>query len=229
MKRKKHPDIQIGDVFGKLTVVALDKPSKRSIERMWLCRCECGNMKSANDARLKIGHVKSCGCFMSQRIRETQTTHGQTKTPLYAVWRGIKARCNNPRHKAYARYGGRGITVCEEWNNSFETFKDWAYANGYSQELSIDRIDNDKGYSPDNCRWADVYTQANNMSHNITFCYNGETHTVAEWARILNVGYGALKKRVKEGWNVDDVVNKPYKKHKSHKKHKLDEVAHEET
>lgn len=220
----KYPEIKIGQRYGKLTVLALGKASNRSKDRMWLCQCDCGNTKLANDMRLKNGYIRSCGCLVSQKAKEAQTTHGLSKTPLYAVWRGIKARCNNPNCKAYSNYGGRGITVCDEWNNSFESFMEWAVSNGYNESLSIDRIDNDKGYYPYNCRWVDVYVQANNMSHNKRFSYNGETHTLADWSRILNVNYTSLKKRYDSGWSVEDIVNKPYRKHRPYKAKRKSEV-----
>jgi hypothetical protein len=121
------------------------------------------------------------------------------------------ARCHRKNTKAYPAYGGRGITVCDEWKNSFQSFYDWAMENGYNDGLSIDRIDNDKGYSPVNCRWVTMDTQSNNRRSNVTVEYNGESHTVAEWAKILGIKYGTLHKRLEEGWSAEDAFHTPVK------------------
>lgn len=149
-----------GQRFGRLTV--LERAENKGAYVCWKCRCDCGIEKIIAGYCLKSGKTQSCGCLQIERTAEAHTTHGKYHTRLHGIWTDMKARCNNPNRKAYKDYGGRGITVCEEWHNSFETFYEWAMANGYSDDLTIDRIDNDKGYSPDNCRWATMADQNKN-------------------------------------------------------------------
>ena len=140
--------------------------------------------------------------------------HGQTNTQLYIVWEGIKDRCYNTKDRAYKDYGGRGITVCDEWRNNFVAFREWAYANGYVEErlpsgrnrLSIDRKDNNAGYSPNNCRWVDAKTQSNNKRNNRNLTINGETRTIAEWTALCGFKPSTLKTRLYRGWSIEDLL-----------------------
>lgn len=149
-----------------------------------------------------------------ERERIPWTAHGKYKTKLYTVYRNMKQRCLNPNNKAYQRYGGRGITICEEWlgKNGFMTFYRWAIENGYSEGLSIDRENNDGNYTPDNCRWVDSFVQNNNFSRNRKYTYNGETHSLSEWGRLKpnGLGYETLRSRLRDGWSVDDAFSKSY-------------------
>lgn len=199
-----------GQRFGRL-VVKERRGSDSYKSSLWLCKCDCGNECLVASHNLRTQHTQSCGCLQRERTAEAHTTHGHRHTRIYGIWNTMVARCHRKNTKAYPAYGGRGITVCDEWKNSFQSFYDWAMENGYNDGLSIDRIDNDKGYSPVNCRWVTMETQSNNRRSNITVEYNGESHTVAEWAKILGIKYGTLHKRLEEGWSAEDAFHTPVK------------------
>ena len=143
-----------GQQFGYLSVIER-VGSDKSKRATWRCRCKCGN----DGVRLRNGTVQSCGCLQIERVIAAVQTHGKRRTRIYRIWCAIKSRCNNPKTINYKYYGGRGIHVCKEWIYDFEAFYDWAMSHGYEDDLSIDRIDNDKGYSPDNCRWVTMKEQ----------------------------------------------------------------------
>ena len=198
-----------GKKFGRLTVIERAKNKGKST--MWLCKCDCGNETIVNGSSLKKDLTKSCGCLNIELLRKRQITHGKTNTRLYDIWAGVKGRCLNPNMKAYELYGGRGITLCEEWQE-FQPFYDWAMANGYSDKLSIDRINVNGNYEPSNCRWTDVETQQNNTTRNNFVTYNNETHTTSEWARILGINYHTLQTRLhRNGWSVEKSFTEPVK------------------
>lgn len=135
-------------------------------------------------------------------------THGLTKTRLFRIWTSMKNRCHNVRAHAYSQYGGRGISVCEEWRNDVVAFKNWAMDNGYADHLTIDRIDVNDDYSPHNCRWVSYKTQQNNRRNNVIIEYNGETHTLAEWEEISGLGV-CLRERIKHKWSIKDAFETP--------------------
>lgn len=126
---------------------------------------------------------------------------------LYGIWTGIKGRTQNHNNKCYKNYGGRGITVCDEWENSYEAFRDWALANGYQDDLTIDRIDNDGNYCPENCRWVDRITQNNNRRSNHFITHNGETKTITQWARETGLNSQIISGRLKLGWSIEDALS----------------------
>lgn len=154
-RNRPHEDLT-GMVFGRLTVIRYIGESK------WLCNCSCGNSVEADTHRLKSGSIRSCGCLHREVARKSATKHGDSKTRLYVIWRGMKQRCFNENNPSYKFYGARGITVCDEWASSYQTFKEWALTNGYSNDLTIDRIDCNGNYCPNNCRWVDWEVQFKN-------------------------------------------------------------------
>lgn len=196
----KRKQINIGDKFGKLTIVKEVAPNVTpcgTIQRKFLCKCECGNEVLRSLQTLTKGAKSSCGCT-SYQIGEQNKKYekGTTKSFLYSTWNGMRQRCNNPNSSSYRRYGGRGISVCKEWNDNFLAFEKWAKENGAKKELTIDRIDNDGNYCPENCRWVDAIAQANNKRSNRVLEYNGESHTIMEWSRITGVQEGTIRSRL---------------------------------
>ena len=139
-------------------------------------------------------------------MNSKKPSHGMSKTKIFGVWRTMKSRCLNPNNKKYKNYGGRGITVCDEWANDFMAFFTWAMDNGYQEGLSIDRIDNDKGYCPDNCRFADARTQANNMRRTPRIVVNGVSYTAKGLSEATGVGYRTILKRYRAGLNGTDLL-----------------------
>ena len=198
-----------GERFGRLTVVEFvpnDKPSA-----FWRCICDCGNETIVCGCELKRGHIKSCRCFNKEKVSEARTKHGKRKTRLYRIWLSIKNRCNNSKSDKYKDYGGRGIKICKEWENDFQAFYDWSMANGYTDELTIDRIDNDKGYSPENCRWADRKTQNRNKRNNIFVEYKGEYMSLAEASERSGINLKVLQCRYRN-CERDERLFRPVKK-----------------
>lgn len=190
-----------GQRFGRLTVI------RESKERLnggvtWLCRCDCGNEVIVRSNSLRRGRTLSCGCYNHDVI----TKHGMGRTRLHGIWGNIRYRCENPTAINTADYGGRGIEVCEEWSNSFEAFRDWALANGYRDDLTIDRIDVNGNYEPSNCRWATLKEQGRNKRNNVLITYNGETHCMAEWAEITNQPRTRLQMRHRRGWSDEEIL-----------------------
>lgn len=180
----------IGKKFGKLTVLEECKEHYNNGVIKYKCKCDCGNIFYTRSGALRDGRTKSCGCLRS----------GKSNTTLYRIWSAMKRRCYNKRTKDYPNYGGRGIVVCQEWLEDFMNFYNWAMDNCYRNDLTIDRIDNNKGYSPDNCRWVDRKTQVRNRRNTIYLTYDEETKPIAQWAKELNIHYKCLWKRHKLGW-----------------------------
>lgn len=145
---------------------------------------------------VKNGHTLSCGCLQKEKLSQASKTHGQTNSRLYRIYNGMKNRCYNKKQPSYSNYGGRGITICDEWLHSFAVFQSWALANGYSNDLSIDRIDNDKGYSPENCRWATRTEQNENTRNNHLVTIDGETQPLSAWARERGLNYHTVSFRI---------------------------------
>lgn len=172
----------IGKKFERLTVIAELPNSNRGIHN-FKCQCECGNENVVDYYKLINGKTKSCGCYAKDR----NTTHGKSDSRIYHVWIDFKDRCNNTNNTAYKFYGGRGISVCGEWINSFESFYKWAMENGYTDDLTIDRIDVDGNYEPSNCRWATMREQANNRRNSIKIKCDGVEVPLTDIARKYGI------------------------------------------
>ena len=207
--KKKY--IKIGQRYGSLIVIE-DKGIQTNENgynyHCWLCKCDCGNVIIAKTPTLNNGRTNNCGCLTSKKLSESSTKHGMSESRLNGIWRKMKDRCNNPNCSSYKNYGGRGIKVCEEWQ-TFEPFYIWAINNGYSEDLSIDRIDVDGNYEPSNCRWADSKTQGNNTRRNHYLTYKGETKTLTEWAEIIGINRNTLNERIKSKWTIESALETP--------------------
>lgn len=199
-----------GKRFGKLTVIKLDhkeqryyKNKKSGFYYYWLCKCDCGNYKVINREKLNSGNTKSCGCLH----KEIMTIHGLSNSRLYRIYNKMKNRCYNTKNNYYHRYGARGITICNEWLKDKNKFFEWALNNGYKDDLTIDRIDNNKGYSPDNCRWTTIKEQSRNTCRVKKITYNGETHCISEWTEILGFSRTLISNRLDRGWSVERALS----------------------
>lgn len=198
-----------GQRFGRLEV--LERAENRCGRTCWKCRCECGTIKDIPAKTLRNGTAQSCGCLQKERASIARSTHRMRHTRLYGVWVGMRNRCSDPDNIGYHLYGGRGIEVCPEWRDSFEVFRDWAIENGYQEGLTIDRIDTDGPYSPENCRWITQKQQQNNRRNNKHLVLNGENHTMSEWAEITGIKVATIHARLKRGWSVDRTLTEAVK------------------
>ena len=200
-----------GEVFGRLTVVKRCEDyitAGGNRYSQYLCKCECGNEVMVRANKLTSSYTNSCGCLRRERMSKKATIHGKSHTKLYRTWFHMRQRCSDRNNKDYNRYGGRGITVCSEWENDFQVFMNWALLNGYSDSLTLDRIDVDSGYYPENCRWSTNIEQMNNTRANHKISYCGQEKTIAEWARIAGLPYNTLYSRLfRYRWPIDKALN----------------------
>lgn len=203
-----------GDRFGKLVVMRYLKEEERERKRKcWLCRCDCGTIKEFGADKLKSGNSVSCGCAKAERIENLNKKYEHINKRLYSVYSAMKERCYNPENDEYHNYGSRGITVCPEWLKSFDNFAEWSLKNGYKEnaprgECTIDRINNDKGYSPDNCRWVTNKEQQNNRRNHVFIEYHGKTYTMSQLAQKLNIPYRYFRRKYREnGLLVEQIIS----------------------
>lgn len=198
----KYQDLT-GKKYGKLTVIEpINEKLLSGQHKRLICQCECGNTTIVSSVHLKNGDTQTCGCYF----------HGLSNTRLYTIWNKMKSRCNNKKEKAYKYYGERGISICKEWKNDFKTFYNWAINNGYADNLTIDRINNEEGYSPNNCRWVTQKVQANNTRWNHRVSYNGEVHNISEWSEITGIKANTIIYRLRRGWNIERALTEGVKR-----------------
>lgn len=194
-----------GERFNRLIVLCRVENSKNGQTR-WKCKCDCGNETIVSSSNLKNNSVKSCGCLRY----EPHNTHHLSNTKLYNIWYKMKQRCYCIEDEAYKYYGGRGIGICKEWVNDFVCFYNWAYTNGYKKGLTIERINNEKGYSPTNCKWATAKEQANNRRSCRVYTYNGKTLNLMQWCKELDLPYKTIHSRLyKSGWSFKKAITTP--------------------
>ena len=194
-----------GQRFGRLLV--LERTENMGRQTAWLCKCDCGNQKAVPYWNLVSGQTISCGCYAKEvSAKNAKCTHKQSYSRLYTIWIGMKQRCYYEKHKHFKNYGGRGITVCDEWKDDFQAFHDWSISHGYEDNLTIDRIDVNGNYEPSNCKWASTKVQGNNKRTNHTLELNGEIHTVSEWSKITGIPNSTIHNRLKAGWTIEKAL-----------------------
>jgi hypothetical protein len=210
-----------GQKFGRLTVIKrvenrIKKCGQKQV--MYLCKCDCGNEKVISYDNLKR-QTRSCGCLHREQISKLNKKHGLHKTRIHSIWWNMLSRCKNKNVKAYKDYGGRGITVCDEWANDFVNFYNWAMENGYNDNLTIERIDVNKGYNPDNCKFISPEEQAHNKRNSVMITYSNETHQISYWANKFNISRDILWERLFVlNWSVEKALLTPVRKIKNKNK-----------
>lgn len=209
-----------GQRFGRLTVIG--RAGHNSCGKVtWHCKCDCGNVIDTVTQTLKSGVTQSCGCLQREKASKTATKHGGKHERLYKVWLQMKNRCNNPNARGWMSYGGRGIRVCKEWQDSYESFRAWALANEYDEtgergKCTIDRIDVNGNYEPGNCRWITIQEQQNNRRSNRRITFNGETHNLKEWEKLTGIKRQNIWERLELGWPVERALTEPLHWRNSH-------------
>lgn len=207
-----------GMTFGRLKVIK--RAPNRGKQVYWVCECSCDNhtIKEYRGASLKNGHVKSCGCLKREndmRLIDSYNSargadsHNMSNTRIYSIWKSMKKRCLNENCSRYKDYGERGIDIYDEWEKSFNSFYIWAINNGYNDDLTLERKDNDKGYNPDNCIWIPLKYQARNTRNTVRVEFNGEMYTLHELSDITGIPYSIIKDRYYRGWDIERIINQP--------------------
>lgn len=200
----KFKDIT-GQKFGRLT--ALHRTDTVKGKTKWLCLCDCGNLTEVRISHLTSKHTTSCGCIHKENTSKLFSTHNKTKTRIYKIWIGMKQRCYNSSNQDYKYYGGRDIVVCSEWKDDFQTFYNWAMSHGYNDNLTIDRIDVNKNYTPYNCQWTTRKQQGRNRRTNLYFTIGGVTKCLKEWCELYHINYNRVRDRViKLNWTIEKAL-----------------------
>ncbi len=205
--------IESGNKFGRWTIIKFD--TYKNHARYWLCKCDCGTEKSVSQSQLTKGHSTSCGCYRKEYLTQINTKHNSSFTRIYTIWSKIKDRCYNKNSKDYKNYGNRGIYVCKEWLDSFESFKDWALNNGYTKELTIERKDVNKVYEPNNCTWITTQEQQKNKRPPISKFLNVRLEkSIKELAKEKNLSSSIVYGRLQMGWSLEKALNTPKGKYR---------------
>ncbi len=194
-----------GKKFDRLTVISYAGLSGKYLKAYWNCKCDCGNEVVKCGKDIRRGSTRSCGCLIGDTTALRNVTHGLSKTPEYGVYYGMRNRCLNPKEPSYSAYGGRGISICDRWLNSFEDFLA-DMGKRPSQEHSLERKNVDGNYCLENCKWATEMEQANNKRSNVFLTWNGETLTIGQWTRRLGLSHNTIQDRLKYGWPIERVL-----------------------
>ena len=202
-----------GNKYHRFTVVSFAGKKNTSGKRLnayWNCNCDCGEIRVVKGGDLTNGRYKSCGCLSREILLNRITKHGMCYSPIYECWQGMHSRCKNRKNKSFAFYGGRGIKVCARWSKFDDFLKDMG--SGYSEGLTLDRINTFGDYCPENCRWATRKQQSNNRRSNKPFTFNGQTKNMREWSEVLGGSKSLVQFRIKSGWTVEDALSYPAKR-----------------
>lgn len=207
-----HAENLAGQTFNRLTAIELGGRNRHG-QLLWIWQCTCGNLTTVAGHRVKSGHTKSCGCFERESFAARVTTHGATvnhsTTPEYNTWCNMIRRCTDPRNQDYDNYGQRGITVCERWRSFADFYADMGEKP--TRKHSLERVDNNKGYSPENCAWATQAQQTRNTRQNRWLTLNGRTMCLSDWAKELNLHPTSLNERL-ERWPIEKALTTPSKR-----------------
>lgn len=206
MSRKRR-QVNPGDSFGQWTVLEFSYRGNDYRKYFWRCQCACGTVKDVNHSRLIAGRSTRCGRCANRRENNPNYFHGESNNRIYGVWRDMRSRCQVSTHAAYRHYGGRGIRVCERWQDFSLFFEDMG--NPPDGKYSIERNDVNGNYEPSNCRWATMNEQARNRRNNRMLTHDGETMCVTDWANRIGMSCNAIRCRLKRGWSVEDALTTP--------------------
>lgn len=199
----------VGQKFGRLTVIKRAESTvtpNGTTRTMWLCQCDCGEQITAAGHHLRAGKIVSCGCY-NDELKRSRATHHQSHTRIYNIWMGMRSRCNYSKNNRYDQYGARGIRVCFEWEHDFKAFYSWAISHGYTDELSIDRIDVNGNYCPENCRWETTQAQSENRTDNVLYSLSGEEQPISYWCREYGKKQPAVRWRLSHGWTIEEALD----------------------
>lgn len=193
--------------YSRLTITEIGPP--KSGGRKCIAVCDCGITKSYNLSSVMRGDVKSCGCLQRENAKYSNTKHGLKQHTLYSIWCNMKTRCTNPKSENFKWYGGKGITICNDWLNDFKIFFEWSIANGWAEGMQLDRKDGSKPYYPDNCRFVTPSANSRNRTSNVVLIYQGESKCLTEWCELLNLDYSSIHHRIARGWDTTRALETP--------------------
>lgn len=208
----------VGQTFGLLTVQSFAYYSREKKKAYWNCICKCGKQTVVSTLCLRHGDTKSCGCYgdlVRKKFGGHHITHSYSHHPICNTYYNMKGRCCNKNDDAYKNYGGRGIKVCDEWLNNSSAFVEWSLSNGWKEGLTLDRIDVNGNYEPNNCRWITRKEQMNNKRNSRFISYNGTSKTISQWAELFGIKYHVLIDRINKGWSVEEALTTPVKSRKT--------------